>query len=272
MLFLSILYRLVRCLVGLIAVLERRDLSKDAELLVLWHENTVLCRQVACVPYTPADRMWLATLSRLFPRWRWSEVFSVTAATILAWHRRLVSRSWDYTARRRLGRPPTPVAITKLVIGMATENPTWGTGVCKASWSGSAIASPPCTVWQILHDAGLDPASRRSAPSWRQFLTAQAKAVLAVDFLHVDTVSFRRIYALIVVEHGSRRAPLAGVTAHPTGEWTTQAARNLLMDLGDRVTTIKLALRCFKWVTQREDMYAGVGLLRLGSGSLAAVR
>jgi transposase InsO family protein len=98
-------------------------------------------------------------------------------------------------------------------------------------------------VWQILHDAGIDPAPRRSGPTWRQFLTAQAQVVLAVDFMHVDTVFLRRIYALIAVEHGSRRAHLAGVTAHPTGAWTTQAARNLMMDLSDRVTTVTFLLR-----------------------------
>ena len=94
------------------------------------------------------------------------------------------------------------------------------------------------TVWQIVHDAGIDPAPRRSGPSWRQFLTAQAQAVLAVDFVHVDTVLLRRISALIAVEHGSRRTFLVGVSAHPSGAWTTQAARNLLMDLGDRATTL----------------------------------
>jgi hypothetical protein len=71
------------------------------------------------------------------------------------------------------------------------------------------------TVWQILHDAGIDPAPRRTGPTWKQFLTAQARGILAVDFVHVDTVLLRRIYALIVVEHGTRRAHLAGVTAHP---------------------------------------------------------
>jgi putative transposase len=70
MLLLSISYRLVRCLLGLTAVLMRRDLSKDAELLVLRHENTVLRRQVAQVHYTPADRVWLAALSQLLPRRR----------------------------------------------------------------------------------------------------------------------------------------------------------------------------------------------------------
>ena len=126
MLLLSILYRFVRCLLGLTTVLVRRDLSKDAELLVLRHENGVLRRQVARVHYTPADRVWLAALSRLVPRHRWAEVFSVRPATLLAWHRWLISRKWDYTARRRAGRPPTVASIKKVVIRMAVENSTWG--------------------------------------------------------------------------------------------------------------------------------------------------
>jgi putative transposase len=126
MLLLSILYRLVRWLLGLSAMLMRRDLSKDAELLVLRHENAVLRRQVARVHYRPVDRMWLAALSRLVPPRRWAEIFPVTPATILAWHRRLISRKWDYTAQRHPGRPPTAAAIKKLVVRMAAENPTWG--------------------------------------------------------------------------------------------------------------------------------------------------
>jgi putative transposase len=123
---LSLLYLIVRCLLGVPAVLLRRDLSKDAELLVLRHENAVLHRQIARVRYTPTDRLWLAALSRLLPRRRWREIFSVTPATILAWHRRLVARKWDYSNRRRPGRPPTAAAIKKLVIRMATDNPQWG--------------------------------------------------------------------------------------------------------------------------------------------------
>ena len=97
-------------------VLVRRDLSKDAELLVLRHENTMLRRQISRVRYTPADRVWLAALSRLLSRYRWAEVFPVTPATILAWHRRLVTRKGDDTTRRRPGRLPTTAAIKKLVI------------------------------------------------------------------------------------------------------------------------------------------------------------
>jgi transposase InsO family protein len=99
------------------------------------------------------------------------------------------------------------------------------------------------TVWQILHDAGIDPAPRRTGPTWRQFLTAQARGILAADFVHVGIVLLRRIYALIVIEHGTRRAHLAGVTAHPDGSWTTQAARNFLMDLGQHAASVKFLIR-----------------------------
>jgi putative transposase len=243
MLPLSILYRFVCCLLGLTTVLMRRDLSKDVELLVLRHENAVLRRQVARVLYTPADRAWLAALSRLLPRRRWATIFSVTPATVLAWHRRLVSRKWDYTARRRPGRPPTAAAIKSMVIRMAVDNPSWGHRRVQGELVRLGHRIAASTVWQILHDAGIDPAPRRSGPTWREFLTAQAKAVLAVDFLHVDTVFLTRIYALIAVEHGSRRTHLIGISTHPTGAWTTQAARNLMMDLGDRVSTVKFLLR-----------------------------
>jgi transposase InsO family protein len=106
---------------------------------------------------------------------------------------------------------------------------------------GHRIASS--TVWHILNTSGINPAPRRSGLTWRQFLTSQAQGILAVDFLHIDTITLRRVYALIVVEHGSRRAYIAGVTAHPTGAWTDQAARNLVMDLADRIGTVKFLLR-----------------------------
>jgi len=240
---LSLLYAIVRCPLGVPAVLLRRDLSTKAELLVLRHENTVLRRQIARVRYTPADRLWLAALSRLLPRRRWKGVFSVAPATLLAWHRRLVARKWDYSDRRRPGRPPTAAMIHKLVLRMATDNPQWGHRRIHGELVRLGHRIGASTVWEILHAAGIDPAPRRSGPTWKQFLTTQAKGIMAVDFVHVDTVFLKRIYALIVVEHGTRRAHLAGITANPTGPWTVQAARNLLMDLGKRVDTLTFVLR-----------------------------
>jgi putative transposase len=117
---------------------------------------------------------------------------------------------------------------------MAKDNPMWGHRRIQGELVklGHPIASS--TVWEILHAAGIDPAPRRSGPTWKQFLTAQAHGILAIDFVHIDTIGLKRLYALILIEHGNRRAHLAGVTANPTGEWTTQAARNVLMDLAER--------------------------------------
>ena len=236
----SVVCLLVRCLLGCLMVLTRRQVSRDAELLVLRHENAVLRRQISRVRYQLGDRLWLAALSRLIPRQRWAEVFAVTPATLLAWHRRLVARKWDYTSRRRRpGRPSTAAAIRKLVIRVATGNPSWGHRRVQGELVKLGHPIAASTVWQILHAAGIDPAPRRSGPTWKQFLTAQARGVLAADFVHVDTVLLRRIYALIVIEHGTRRVRLAGITAHPDGAWTTQAARNFLMDLGQRATSVK---------------------------------
>ena len=221
----------------------RRELSKDAELLVLRHEKAVLRRRIGRVHYQQGDRLWLAALSRLIPRHRWGEVFAVTPATLLAWHRRLVAGKWEYATRRRPGRPSTAAAIRKLVIRIATDNPTWGHRRVQGELIKLGHRIAASTVWQILHDAGINPAPRRAGPTWRQFLTTQARGILAADFVHVDTVLLRRIYALIVIEHGTRRAHLAGVTAHPDGSWTTQAARNFLMDLGQRATCSKFLIR-----------------------------
>jgi hypothetical protein len=239
----SVVYLLVRCLLDCLTVLTRGQASKDAELLVLRHENAMFRRQVGRVRYQPADRLWLAALSRLIPRWRWGEVFPVTPATLLARHRRLPARRWDYASRRRPGRPSTAGAIRKLVIRIAVENPTWGHRRVQGEMVRLGHPIAASTVWQILHDAGIDPAPRRAGPTWRHFLIAQVRGILAVDFVHVDTVLLRRVYALIVIEHDTHWAHLVGITAYPDGAWTTQAARNFLMDLGQRVASVKFLIR-----------------------------
>ena len=240
---LKIVYLLVRRLLGLAVLILRKDLAKDAELLVLRHENAVLRRHAGRIRYEPGDRVWFAALARLIPRRRWTEIFPIKPATLLAWHRKLAGRKYDTSGRRKPGRPPTVPSIARLVVRLAKENPLWGHRRIHGELAKLGITVAPSTVWQILHAAGIDPAPRRAGPTWRQFLAAQAAGILVVDFLHVDTVLLKRLYVLVFIEHGTRRMHLGGVTEHPTGEWTVQQARNLALALGERFEDIRFLLR-----------------------------
>jgi putative transposase len=166
----------------------------------------------------------------------------ISPRTVLRWHADLVRRRWA-CPHRSPGRPRTAQAIRALVLEMARDNPGWGYRRIRGEVAGLGHKLAPSTVWQILKDAGIDPAPRRSGQTWKVFLDAQAKTILATDFFHVDTVFLRRLYVLFFIEHGTRRVRLAGITAHPTGEWVAQQARNLLMDLGDHADSFKFLIR-----------------------------
>ena len=240
---LKIVYLLMRWLFGLIVLVFRGDEARDAELLALRHENAVLRRHAGRVRYEPADRAWFAALTQFIPRRRWTGIFPVTPATLLAWHRRLAARKYDTSRRRKPGRPPTVQSIARLAVRLAKENPPWGYRRIHGELTKLGVTIAPSTVYEILRAAGIDPAPRRAGPTWRQFLTAQAAGIMAVDFLHVDTVLLKRMYVLVFIEHGTRRMHLGGVTAHPTGDWTVQQARNLAIRLDERFEDIRFLIR-----------------------------
>ncbi|MET8354645.1 integrase core domain-containing protein [Micromonospora sp. NPDC005206] len=99
------------------------------------------------------------------------------------------------------------------------------------------------TVWEILKEAGIDPAPERTCSTWADFLRSQADALLACDFLETVTLSGARMYVFAVIEHGSRRIRVLGATAHPTAAWVVQAAKNLVMDLEDADCVARFLIR-----------------------------
>jgi putative transposase len=224
--FFSALYAAFRVLLALVVVRGRGEAAKDVELLVLRHEVAVLRRHVSRPQLEPGDRFVLAALARMLPREALRSRI-VTPATLLRWHRHVVARHWTYPPKTKPsgGRPPTAALIRELVIRLARENPSWGRRRVHGELAGLGYEVAPATVWNILHTAGLDPAPRSQGPSWREFCRAQAKTMLACDFFTVDTVLLRRVYVFFVLEFGTRRVHVLGVTRNPTGAWATQQAR-----------------------------------------------
>src|SRR6266704_2079411 len=170
---------------------------------------------------------WLR-LSRREEAWKTAEI--------------LILRHQLAVLQRRQPRRPT-VNWADLVLRLARENPGWGYRRIHGVLAGLGVKVAASTVWEILKTNGIDPAPRRTCPTWSQFLRSQAVAILACDFFTVDLLDGTQAYVLAVIEHATRRISILGLTLHPTGEWTAQQARNLVMDLGEQADRVKFMIR-----------------------------
>src|SRR5512132_692 len=225
---LSVVYLLFVSLLKLLLRSGRRVDVKAIELLLLRHQLGVLRRQVERPKLRASDRALLGAAGRLLPPARRHGLL-VGPRTLLRWHRELVRRRWTY-ARARPGRPSIDARTRELVLRLARENPRWGYQRLAGELNKLGLAVSPSTVRRLLARADLGPAPRRSGPSWREFLRAQAASIVACDFFTVESVLLRRYYVLFFIAHASRRVWFAGCSSNPTGAWVTQQARNLGLD------------------------------------------
>src|SRR5712664_2315186 len=137
--------------------------------------------------------------------------------TVLRWHRDLITRRHAARSRpKRPGRPRTVRSIRALVLRLVRENPSWGYRRVHGELLVLGVKVAASTVWEILKEAGIDPAPERASSTWADFLRSQAGALLACDFFETVTLSGAHMYVFAVIEHGSRRIRILGATAHPT--------------------------------------------------------
>ena len=220
---------------------RREEMWKTAEILILRHQLSVLQHRQPRRPKLEwADRALLAALLGVIPKVRRQGLrLLITPDTIARWHRDIVRRRWAArSACGRTGRPATRRNIRALVRRLARENPNWGYRRIHGELAGLGIKVAASTVWEILKASGIDPGRRQTGLAWSQFLRSRADAILACDFFTVDLLDGTQAYVLAVIEHATRRIRILGITLHPTGDWTTQQARNLMMDLGEQADRV----------------------------------
>jgi putative transposase len=214
---LSFGYLILHQILQLIVLVVRGEPTNTVEVLIPRHQVAVLRRQVHRLDLEPADRG--------DPR----RLVAIAASGAVGGVLVSAQQRGTYPTPRP-GRPPITAQVRELGLRLALDNPTWGCRGVQGETAGMGYRIAPSTIWTILTKAGAGPAPRRDGPTWTKFLTAQAKGILAGDFLHVDTIGLTRIYVLLLMEIATRRVHVLGTTTNPTGKWVAQQARNLMTD------------------------------------------
>jgi len=236
----ALVYLLLRRLVQWITGSPNELLETEIEVAVLRHQLKVLERQLGRPRLRRRDRLFMAALSTVLPRTRWS-AFVVSPQTLLRWHRELVRRKWTFRRRSMGGRPPITDVVRDLILQMGRENPRWGCIRIRGELAKLGIWVSATKIRTLLRANGLGPAPRRDGPTWSEFLRSQADAILALDFFTTESVLLRTLYVLFAIELGTRRLHILGVTRNPDSAWVTQQARNLAV--GEGLHGIRFAIR-----------------------------
>ncbi|HUY52749.1 MAG TPA: hypothetical protein VMV92_44790 [Streptosporangiaceae bacterium] len=243
---LRFVFLLIARLAAWLRLSRREETWKTAEILILRHQLALLQRRQPRRPKLNwADRALLAALLGVIPKARRHGLrLLVTPETIVRWHRDIVRRRWAARSMHgRSGRPATRPNIRALILRLARANPEWGYRRIHGELAGLGVRVSAPTVWEISKKARIGPAPRRTAPSWSHFQRSQAETILACGFFTAGLLDGTQTHVLAVIEHAIRRIRILGVTQHPTGAWTAQQARNLLMNLGDQTHQVKFMIR-----------------------------
>lgn len=234
-----LLFRLVfRVLIGRGGSVAESEL----EIVLLRHQLMVLKRQNPNPKVTNFDRAFLTAAARRLKKHSLG-IFIVTPRTILRWHTKLVSYKWARYSRRPpgRGRPQLSAATQELIFRLARENKRWGYRRIHGELRKLGVKVSASPVRRLLRRNGLGPPPKHDMQTWSEFLSMQAKTILACDFFTVDTLFLKRYYVLLFIELATRRVHFAGVTAHPNGQWVTQQAKNLFM--GSELDRFKFLIR-----------------------------
>jgi putative transposase len=238
--FVRVCYVMLCRVLQLAALRLRSHEWKELEIVVLRHELAILRRRRRRPTITTVDRTFLAAASRLLSRRRWTSLI-VTPATLLRWHRRLVAKRWTYV--HSAGRPPMRREMRELALRLAYDNPRWGYQRIVGELKGLGMTVSATTVRSWLRAAGVGPAGKRRGITWREFIRAHRRSLLAVDFFTVETIWLQRLYVLFFIELSSRRVHLAGCTRNPNAPWVHQQARQLLWTFAERTEPLRFLIR-----------------------------
>jgi putative transposase len=244
---------------------RREEAWQTAEILLLRHQLTVLQRRQPGRPHlTWADRALIATTARrdterAAPRSAAAGHPGHHPALAPRHHPPPLGRQIDPRQDRQAGDPPDHQGPG---LRLARENPGWGYRRIHGELADLGVKIAASTAWEILKDAGIDPAPRRTCPAWPQFLRSQAEAILACDFFTADLLDGTQAHVLAVIEHATRRIRILGVTMHRPGVWTAQQARNLVVDLGEQAHRVKFLIRDrgSKYTAAFDAVLAGAGI------------
>jgi putative transposase len=187
------------------------------ENIALRHQLAVLQRSVSRPRLRPWDRAFWVCLSRLWRPWR-SSLLIVQPATVLTWHRRGFQLYWRWRSRSApMGRPSIDAQLRSLIRRRALANPTWGRRRIQAELHLLGYDVAELTVAKYRCRPSPSP-----SPTWRFFLEAHLREIVAIDFFVVPTLTVRLLFAFIVLRPDRRELLHVNVTDHPTAAWTAQ--------------------------------------------------